>query len=444
MNFSKTFVNALLFSAFFCVSGTVFHVYAQSETKSVLELNQEIESYVNVKIKELYSQGKKVTPDTRNELIQERKSLAGKYAAEAAARSGLSKTDFYYLGLLYVTAEENVKGLETMKKFLAEFPPDIKGDMIQSARSYGAILATRRKQMAEAEQFYQAWLKGEPFLKTQQPMLENILAVGFFKDGQYEQAIKYGQEAFDLLKTFEAKTPQEKRDKEQVYINLVEVLALSYKKNKASEQALSILAEARASSFTLPSANLYRKVMTFVEGSGFTEKKLMQKVESYATAEPAPDLKIIEWLGQEPVKLENLRGKIVLLDFWATWCLPCISTFPRLRDWHKKYAGNDFMIVGVTKYYGIVGGKRMTPLQELSFLGEFKEKHKLPYPIAISEPFEDTIKYGINKIPTTVLLDRNGVIRYIGIGNSVEESENLEEMIKKLLKDEPKLASSQK
>lgn len=414
---------------------------AQAQTKSVLELNEEIENYVSDKTKQLISQGKKVYPETREDLARERKSLAGKYAADAAARSDLSKTDFYYLGLLYVAAEDNVKGLETMKKFLAQYPPETKGDMIQSARSYGALLATRRKQMAEAEQLYQAWLKGDPFIKTQQPMLENVVAAGFFKDGQFDQAIKYGQEAFDLLKTFDAKTPKDKRDKEQVYMNLVEILALSYKKNKNSDQALSILAEARAMSFTLPSANLYRKVMDFVEGSGFSEKKLMQKVESYATAEPAPDLKIIEWLGQEPTNLGNLRGKIVLLDFWATWCGPCISTFPRLRDWHKKYGGNDFMIVGVTKYYGNGGGKRMTPLQEFSYLGEFKEKYKMPYPIAVAEQSEDVMKYGISAYPTTMLLDRNGVVRYIGIGAGAQESENLEDMIKKLLKEETKLAS---
>ncbi len=426
---------SILLSAFLSV---------RAQTRTVLELYQEVDSYVGVKAKELLGQGKKVDADTRADLAREKKSLAGKYAAEAAARPDLNKTDLYYLGLLYVIAENDIKALEAMKKFLAEYPPETKGDMIQSARSYAVILATRRKQPAEAEQFYQAWLKGEPFMKSQQPMLGSILSVGFFKNAQYEQAIKYGQESFDLLKTLDAKTPRDKRDKEQIYMNLVEVLALSYKKNKNSDQSLSILAEARAQSFTLPSANLYRKVMDFVEGSGFSEKKLMQKVESYSTAEPAPDLKILEWIGQEPTTLGDLRGKIVLLDFWATWCGPCISTFPRLRDWHKKYAGNDFMIIGVTKYYGNAGGKPMTKLQELSFLGEFKEKYKMPYPIAVAEPSEDVMKYGISAYPTTILLDRNGVVRYIGIGAGAEESQNLEDMIKKLLKEETRLASAQK
>ena len=435
-------ISACLFLTVGMLFSAVFDVQAQSSAKTVFQMHTEVDNYVNNKAKELASQGKKVDREKRDDLENEKKSLANKYSEEAAARPDLKETDLYYLGELFVIAENDTKALETMKKFLAQYPPDTKGNVIQAARSYIVILSARKKLLPEAEQTYQAWVKGEPLNKTQQPLIEQHLAIAFFKEKQYEQAIKYARQAFDLLKTLEAKTFREKRDKEQLYMKLVEVLALSYRKNDNKEAALDILAEARARSFTLPSANLYRKVMEFVEGGGFSEKKLMQKVESYATAEPAPELKIIEWVGQEPTTLKDLRGKVVLLDFWATWCGPCIATFPRLRGWQKKYGGTDFVIIGVTKYYGKDGNKPMTPLQELEFLGEFKQKHKLPYPFAIAEPIEDGMKYGIAAYPTTVLLDRNGVVRYIGIGAGLEESENLEDMIKKLLKDDTRLASS--
>jgi thiol-disulfide isomerase/thioredoxin len=382
-----------------------------------------------------------VDAERRDGLEKEKRVLALKFAQQAFSRTDLKETELYYLGRLYLAAEEDEKALELMNKFLSQYPPTIKGDMIQSARSNVIVLSVRRKLLNEAEQAFQAWLKGYPLEIAQQPALQQILAVGFFKDGQFDKAVSYGQSAFDLLKTLKAKTAAEKRGQEQLYMNLVEVLALSYKKSKNAEQALSILAEARAESFAIPSANLYRKVMDFVEGSGFSEKKLMQKVESYASADPAPNLAIQQWIGQEPLQFESLRGKVVLLDFWATWCGPCISTFPRLRGWYKKFAGNDFTMIGVTEYYGKQQGKPMSKVEETDFLKEFKEKYKLPYGLAVlANSSEAPMKYGISAYPTTILLDRNGVVRYIGIGSGFEESENLENMIEKVLKENAKLA----
>jgi thiol-disulfide isomerase/thioredoxin len=280
-------------------------------------------------------------------------------------------------------------------------------------------------------------------VKTQQPALQDHLALGYYKTGDFGSAAKHAQEAFDLLKEFPAKTLRDKRDREQIYMNLTEVLAMSYKKQKNSEMAVSVLAEARVESFAIPSAELYRKVMTFVEGSGFSEKKLMQKVNSIASAEPAPEMKFIEWIGEDQRAIGEFRGHIVLLDFWATWCGPCIATFPRLRNWHKKYADKNFKLIGVTQYYGVQEGKKMTALQELDYLKSFKEKHKLPYDFAIVPNGEAPMKYGINAYPTTVLLDRNGLVRYIGIGSGLEESANLEEMIEKVLSEDSNLAVKQ-
>jgi thiol-disulfide isomerase/thioredoxin len=419
----------------------VFAIDLAAQTRPLSELATEVDNYVNQRTKDLIAEGKRVDSAKRDDLADERKALARKYAEQASARTDLKDKDIYYLGLLYTDSGDDQKALDAMRNFLAQYPPETKGDMIQSARSYVIVLAARRKQLDEAEQTLKLWQTGSPLDITQQPVLQEILAVGFFKDGQYEKAVNHGQAAFDLLKTIKPKTVAEKRSREKLYEQLVEVLALGYKKNKNADRSLEVLAEARAESFALPSADLYRKVMDFVQGSGFSEKKLMQKVESYATADPAPNLTVNEWIGQEPSSLDALRGKVVLLDFWATWCMPCISTFPRLRGWHKKYAGNDFTIIGVTQYYGQQDGKKMSRLQEGEFLKEFKAKYKLPYGFAVlANSGEAPMKYGINAYPTTVLLDRNGVVRYIGIGAGPEESQNLEEMIQKVLREGTRLA----
>ena len=415
---------------------------AVAQGKALDDLFVELENYSFERTRELQSAGKRVDAGAREDIEDERRKLAAKYAAEASARSNLQKTDFYYLGRFYAAAGNEAKVLESMRRFLSEYPPNTKGDMIQSARAYVITLSSQRKLMADAEAAFTLWKSGSPMNVNQQPALQDHLALGYYKSGDYELAVRHAQEAVEVLKTFKAKTLKDKRDREQIYMNLIEVLAMSYRKSKNSEQALSVLAEARAESFAIPSAELYRKVMNFVEGSGFSEKKLMQKVESYASADPAPEMTFTEWIGHEPIALEHLRGRVVLLDFWATWCGPCIATFPRLRSWHKKYGGEDFIILGVTQYYGEQAGKKMSRLQELDYLNEFKAKHKLPYPFAITGPSEARMKYGINAFPTTVLLDRNGVVRYVGIGAGLEESENLEDMIKKVLNDERNLASA--
>lgn len=183
--------------------------------------------------------------------------------------------------------------------------------------------------------------------------------------------------------------------------------------------------------------------MNFVNSAGFSEKRLMQKVESVASADPAPEMTFVNWLGGEKTEIAKLRGKVVLLDFWATWCGPCIATFPRLRDWHKKYADKDFVLLGVTELEGEKGGKEMSVDEEIEYLKDFKQKHKLPYDFAITNDTDMTMKYGISSYPTTVLLDRRGVVRYIGIGVGAEESDNLEEMIEKVLKEKPAATTAQ-
>ena len=308
-------------------------------------------------------------------------------------------------------------------------------DTEEQAKALGhiVVLSSSSRQMDIAESAFSRFKKTEPVTVSQQPALLDHLASGYYKSGDYDRAIEYAQTAFDLLKTLNPRNSTEKRSHETIYMNLVEILALGYRKNKNSDQALSVLAEARAKSFTIPSANLYRKVMDFVEGSGFSEKKMMQKIDSYASADPAPNISITDWIREHSGNLEEHRGKVVLLDFWATWCGPCISTFPRLRNWHKKFAGNDFVIIGVTQFYGEQDGKKMSKLLELDYLRSFREKYKLPYTFAVSQTGEAASKYGIAAYPTTVLLDRNGVVRYIGIGAGTEESENLENSIRKVL-----------
>jgi thiol-disulfide isomerase/thioredoxin len=157
----------------------------------------------------------------------------------------------------------------------------------------------------------------------------------------------------------------------------------------------------------------------------------------------APDLKGDFALNGQPVSLSDLKGKVVLVDFWAVWCGPCIATFPHLREWNTEYKKKGLAIVGVTNYYKMIGfdkeaGKvkrlqtAMSTQEEQAMLKDFAAHHKLEHLLMTVAP-GGSKEYKINAIPTAVLIDRKGVVRMVKVGSGEANAKALEGMIKKLL-----------
>src|SRR5262249_55495959 len=108
----------------------------------------------------------------------------------------------------------------------------------------------------------------------------------------------------------------------------------------------------------LGSLGLVLALGTLTVTSVADDKKDDQKADPQQelVGKPAPDFPTPDFaLNGKPASLAGLKGKVVLLVFWAVWCGPCIATFPHLRDWSKEYKDKGLEIVGVTPYYETFG-----------------------------------------------------------------------------------------
>ncbi|MCA1632041.1 MAG: TlpA family protein disulfide reductase [Acidobacteria bacterium] len=135
--------------------------------------------------------------------------------------------------------------------------------------------------------------------------------------------------------------------------------------------------------------------------------------------------------------IASLRGQVVLLDFWATWCAPCRETMPRLERLHEKYKGRGLAVVGLTELYGESEGKPLTPTAELASIAAFKKELKLTYAIGVAANDANNLRYGVRALPATFLIDRRGVVRYVGVGAVDSTEDALEGVIERLLNEKP-------
>lgn len=157
------------------------------------------------------------------------------------------------------------------------------------------------------------------------------------------------------------------------------------------------------------------------------DAQLAEEVETYkidpATllGKPAPRIQATEWIGSDQLSLDKLKGKVVMLDFWATWCKPCIAQFPTMREWQTRYASKGLVIIGMTNHSS----------QTSEDVRAFLEKQKLPWPVAIDPRDRTQMDYGVSPIPHTILIDRTGVIRMSHVGG--KDLEEVEKQIEALL-----------
>ncbi len=132
---------------------------------------------------------------------------------------------------------------------------------------------------------------------------------------------------------------------------------------------------------------------------------------SVPAARRAPDFALRATDGSE-VSLETLRGKVVLLNFWATWCPPCKAEMPDLNVLHRDYGpAHDFAVVGVNL--------EESPEQVEAFARDFR----ISFPLLLDSKGEVTgERFAVRTLPTSIIIDRDGYIRDSWIGQIPREA----------------------
>jgi thiol-disulfide isomerase/thioredoxin len=150
------------------------------------------------------------------------------------------------------------------------------------------------------------------------------------------------------------------------------------------------------------------------------------------------------WANGEALGDEDLKGKVVLLDFWAVWCGPCIATFPHLIEWNEKYADKGLVIIGATRYYQrgwnaelnriTPRDPKLAPEAERAAMVQFAKYHKLTHRFMVTPSGSKfQTDYGVSGIPQAVLIGRDGKVRMIKVGSGSANAAALHDEIEKLL-----------
>lgn len=140
------------------------------------------------------------------------------------------------------------------------------------------------------------------------------------------------------------------------------------------------------------------------------QKNLLAQIAKLPIESKAPSLRgIFGWINSNPLSDADLRGKVILIDFWTYSCINCIRTLPHLNEWHKKYKDNGFIILGVHSPEFDFEKKKENVEAAV-------KKHNIAYPVALDNEHETWNAFSNQYWPAHYLVDTRGNIRYHSFG----------------------------
>jgi peroxiredoxin len=151
---------------------------------------------------------------------------------------------------------------------------------------------------------------------------------------------------------------------------------------------------------------------------------LVAALETHAIEAGAPAPEMAAAILDQPaqsVRLSQYRGRVVYVDFWASWCVPCRQSMPALDELYRRHAARGLVVVGVNKDVSLVDAQR--------FLGRVP----VSFPLVADADDKVARAYGVKAMPSGYLVDRRGVVRLVHRGFDGESRARIERLVEELL-----------
>jgi peroxiredoxin len=136
---------------------------------------------------------------------------------------------------------------------------------------------------------------------------------------------------------------------------------------------------------------------------------------------PAPAFALDTANGKGKFDLGKVKGKVVVVDFWATWCDPCKKSFPKLQELYTKYNASGMELIGLSED------------EENAGIKEFGNSHGAKFPLAWDSGKSIAGQWQPKSMPTTFVVDRNGIVRFAHLGYHDGDEAEIEKEVKSLL-----------
>lgn len=361
---------------------------------------------------------------------QEGRTLAARNAARHVAAQG---RDLFYLAMLQDLAGETDKALATFDRFLLFAGGDDRGEDAQAARYISAIHFARKRNFEQAEERRREFVRHAAAGGEQEFRLGGALATAYRDARQFDRALATAQEGLQSVLARESQTPAARKERDAAVAQVSGFIGDVLQKQNDKAASERVAADLRALALRLPSAGAYAAIDDIFTSNENGGVKLAAASDDAPTA---PELLIAEWIDRRPATLADSRGRVVVLDFWATWCGYCRRTYPTLSRWQTEYGARGLTVIGIAQYEGQVRGRPATRDEESKFVRAFKSEQRMAYTIGVADTEANHTAYGVGSFPTTVLIDRRGRVRHIKVGAGESDLARFETAIKQLL-DEP-------